>query len=73
MKTSFLKKSVIALTLLTSTFASFVGTVSSYAQTQCMSQCGSQLAAKVYAARPTCDALNGEINFYIAIKCVTWS
>ena len=66
MKSVFLKNSVIALTLLASTLASFVGSVPSYAQTQCMSQCGSQSAAKVYAARPTWDALNGEINFYIA-------
>ena len=66
MKSVFLKNSVIALTLLASTLASFVGSVPSYAQTQCMSQCASQSAAKVYAARPTWDALNGEINFYIA-------
>lgn len=66
MKSGFLKNSVIALTLLTSTLATFVGSVSSYAQTQCMSQCASPSAAKVYAARPTWDALNGEINFYIA-------
>ena len=31
-----------------------------------MKQCASQSAAKTYAARPTWDALNGEINFYIA-------
>ena len=61
-----LKNSAIALTLLASSLASFVGSVSSYAQTQCMSQCASQSAAKVYAARSTWDALNGEINFYIA-------
>lgn len=66
MKSVFLKNSVLALTLLASTLASFVGSVSSYAQTQCMKQCASQSAAKTYAARPTWDALNGEINFYIA-------
>lgn len=66
MKSGFLKNSVIALTLLTSTLATFVGSVSSYAQTQCISQGASPSAAKVYAARPTWDALNGEINFYIA-------
>lgn len=66
MKSVFLKNSVLALTLLASTLASFVGSVPSYAQTQCMKQCASQSAAKTYAARPTWDALNGEINFYIA-------
>ena len=66
MKSVFFKNSVLALTLLASTLASFVGSVSSYAQTQCMKQCASQSAAKTYAARPTWDALNGEINFYIA-------
>lgn len=66
MKSVFFKNSVLALTLLASTLASFVGSVPSYAQTQCMKQCASQSAAKTYAARPTWDALNGEINFYIA-------
>ena len=66
MKSVFFKNSVLALTLLASTLASFVGSVSSYAQTQCMKQCASQSAEKTYAARPTWDALNGEINFYIA-------
>ena len=66
MKSSLLKSSVLTLTLIVSTFASFIGKVSSYAQTQCYAQSASLSAAKTYVARPTWDALNGEINFYIA-------
>ena len=66
MKSGFLKNSVIALALIASTSVLFVGSVPSLAQTQCNAPCALQSAAKVYAARPTWDALNGEINFYIA-------
>ena len=38
MKSSLLKSSVLTLTLIVSTFASFIGKVSSYAQTQCYAQ-----------------------------------